>query len=348
MYLMSRVVKIGKIAIGGGNKIAVQSMTNTPTLDWAKTLEQLRQLKEVGCDIARIAVSSDQEVEACKNLIGKVDMPLVADIQFDYTHAIKCAEIGFDKIRFNPGYVDGDAKIKAVVDACKANEVPIRVGVNSGSLDKEIIAKFGSNATALGESALKHVAILEKFGFYDSVISVKSSSVKTMVDAYKYVHDKCDYPLHLGVTEGGGYERGIIKSSAGIGALLLSGMGDTIRVSLSAHPCKEIKAGKLLLNSVGLDDEQIQIVSCPTCSRCNYDLIDLVEKIEEEFSGYPKKIKLAVMGCAVNGPGEAKDADIAICGKPDGSLALFINGKMVKTINYDDALAQLSQLIREK
>ena len=344
---MSKVVKIGKISIGGGNRIAVQSMTNTPTLDWGKTLEQLLALQSVGCDIARIAVSSDEEVKACKNLIGKVDMPLVADIQFDYTHAIKCADIGFDKIRFNPGYVDGDGKIKAVVDACKSNGVPIRVGVNSGSLDKEITAKFGG-ATALAESALKHVAILEKFGFYDTVISVKSSSVKTMVDAYKYINSKCDYPLHLGVTESGGWERGIIKSSAGIGSLLLDGIGDTIRVSLSAHPCEEIKASKLLLNAVGLDDEQIQIVSCPTCSRCNYDLIGLVEKIESEFSGYPKKIKLAVMGCAVNGPGEAKDADIAFCGKPDGTLALFINGKIVKTVEYNDALNEISKIINEK
>lgn len=343
---MSKAVKIGKIIIGGGHKIAVQSMTNTPTLDYGKTLAQIERLKAVGCDIVRIAVSSDDEVKACKKIIGKVDIPLVADIQFDYTHAIKCAEIGFNKIRFNPGYLDGDAKVKAVVDACKANNVPIRVGVNSGSLDKKILDKY-SGAVALGESALKHIALLEKFGFTNTVISVKSSDVKTMISAYEYIASKCDYPLHLGVTESGGKTRGIIKSSVGIGSLLLKGVGDTIRVSLSSDPTEEIIAGKILLGSIGLDDEQVQIVSCPTCSRCNYDLESIVNELEDKLFGVKRKIKVAVMGCAVNGPGEAKDADVALCGKPDGTLALYKQGKMIKTINKPDAVSEVIKLIEE-
>ena len=343
---MSKTVKIKNIAIGGGEKIAVQSMTNTDTLDYAATAEQLVRLQSAGCDIARLAVSSEKEVEACKHIIGKFDMPLVADIQFDYRIAIKCCEIGFDKIRFNPGNIGDESKVKMVVDACKMHNVPIRIGVNTGSLEKELIGM--EKSAALVESALKHVRILEKLGFYDIVISVKSSDVKTMVKAYRNLAAKVDYPLHLGVTESGSGERGVIRSAVGIGALLLDGIGDTVRVSLSGDPVNEVYAAKTILQEVGADKNFCEIISCPTCSRCKYDLNSIVGRLKAETAHINKPVKVAVMGCVVNGPGEAADADFGVAGGGDGKAALFIGGKVVKTITTDEIVPTLLNLINQK
>ncbi len=343
---MSNAVKIKNTVIGGGAKIAVQSMTNTDTLDTEKTAEQLKRLQIAGCDIARIAVSSEAEVEACKPLIGKFDMPLVADIQFDYRLAVRCAEIGFDKIRFNPGNIGDETKVKILVDACKSHGVPIRIGVNTGSLEKEFAAQNKSDALVL--SALKHVRLLEKFGFYDIIISVKSSDVKTTIDAYRKLSKAVDYPLHVGVTESGTDMRGVVRSAIGIGALLVDGIGDTLRVSLSGDPVKEVEAARLILQEAGVDKNYCQVVSCPTCSRCKYDLKSTVDALKTATKDIAVPIKVAVMGCVVNGPGEALDADFGVCGGGNGKAALFIGGEIVKNIDMSEILPELMKLINEK
>ncbi|MDE6618408.1 MAG: flavodoxin-dependent (E)-4-hydroxy-3-methylbut-2-enyl-diphosphate synthase [Clostridiales bacterium] len=343
---MSKTVKIKNIVIGGGAPIAVQSMTNTDTLDTRATADQLTRLQNAGCDIARLAVSSDAEVEACKPLIGKFDMPLVADIQFDYRIAVKCCEIGFDKIRFNPGNIGDENKVKHVVDACKMHGVPIRIGVNTGSLEKELLGM--EKSAALVESALKHVRILEKYGFDDIVISVKSSNVKTMVEAYRKLAAQVDYPLHLGVTESGTGERGVVRSAIGIGSLLLDGIGDTVRVSLSGDSINEVLAAKTVLQEVGADKNYCEIISCPTCSRCKYDLKAIVDRLKAETEHIHKPVKVAVMGCVVNGPGEAADADFGVAGGGNGKAALFVKGKVVSTINTDEIVSTLLGLINEK
>lgn len=345
---MSKItVKAGKVLIGGSNPISIQSMTNTPTLDSEKTLNQIVRLEKAGCDIVRLAVSSFDEVDACKNIIGKTQSPLVADIQFDYRLAVACADIGFDKIRFNPGNIGDENKVKEVVTACKRNGVPIRVGVNGGSLDKAV-AKRLSGAEALCESALSHVALLEKFGFYDTVISVKSSDVKTMVGAYRMLAEKCDYPLHLGVTESGTAVRGTVKSSIGIGSLLLDGIGDTIRVSLTGDPVHEVETAKLILQSLGLVKSGVEIVSCPTCARCNYDMESIVNALEKRLAGVKKRLKVAVMGCVVNGPGEAADADVAVCGGQNGKAVLFVDGKKEKTVSVDEIVSEMLAIIEKR
>ena len=339
----TRKIKVGNIYVGGDAPVTVQSMTNTPTADFEATLAQIGALEASGCDIVRLAVSSDDEVKACKKIIGNTNVPLVADIQFDYRLAVACADIGFDKIRFNPGNIGDETKVKEVVTACKRNGVPIRVGVNGGSLDKAM-ENFGDKAETLAESALKHVAILEKFGFYDTVISVKSSDVRIMIDAYEKLHEKCDYPLHLGVTESGTKIRGVVKSSIGIGSLLLKGIGDTIRVSLTGDPVKEVEAARLILSAVGLNAGGVEIVSCPTCSRCHYDMEKVVDEVEKYVGPLKKNLKIAVMGCVVNGPGEAKDADIAVCGGGDGKVALYEKGRFIKSIAATDAVNEIIAL----
>ncbi|MDE5593498.1 MAG: flavodoxin-dependent (E)-4-hydroxy-3-methylbut-2-enyl-diphosphate synthase [Clostridiales bacterium] len=343
---VSKTVKIKNLIIGGGAPIAVQSMTNTDTLDTRATAEQLMRLQDAGCDIARLAVSSDDEVEACKPLIGKFDMPLVADIQFDYRIAVRCCEIGFDKIRFNPGNIGDESKVKRVVDACKMHGVPIRIGVNTGSLEKELLGM--EKSAALVESALKHVRILEKYGFNDIVISFKSSDVKTMVEAYRKLAAQVDYPLHLGVTESGTGERGVVRSAIGIGSLLLDGIGDTVRVSLSGDPVNEVYAAKTVLQEVGADKNYCEIISCPTCSRCKYDLKSIVDKLKAETEHIRKQVKVAVMGCVVNGPGEASDADFGVAGGGNGKAALFVKGKVVSTISTDEIVPTLLRLINDK
>ncbi len=339
-------VGIKNIYIGGGNRIAVQSMTNTNTLDVEATLDQLVRLRSAGCDIGRIAVSSDAEVLACKSIIGKIDMPLVADIQFDYRLAVKCCEIGFDKIRFNPGNIGDESKVKILVDCAKAHGVPIRIGVNTGSLEREYDGLEPSEA--LCKSALKHVCLLEKFGFTDIVISVKSSDVGTTVRAYRKLAEFVDYPLHIGVTESGADMRGIVRSSVGIGALLVDGIGDTLRVSLSGDPVKEIEAAKLILQETGIDKNFCEIISCPTCSRCKYDLKPVVDELKKATEHIKTPVKIAVMGCVVNGPGEAKDADFGVAGGSGGKLALFVGGKVVKTIDESQAVSTLLGLIDER
>ena len=340
---MKRKIKVGNLFIGGGARVSVQSMTNTPTSDSEKTLKQVLELEKAGCDIVRIAVSNDEEAEACKNIIGKTKVALVADIQFDYRMAVKCADIGFDKIRFNPGNIGDESKVKEVVAACKRNRVPIRVGVNGGSLDKNVAA-YASGAEALAQSALIHAAILEKYGFYDAVLSVKSSDVRTMVEAYEILDARCDYPLHLGVTESGTKIRGVIKSSIGIGSLLLKSIGDTVRVSLTGDPLREVEAARLILSALNLNGDCVEIVSCPTCSRCNYDMEPIVDELEKKLYGLKKKLKIAVMGCVVNGPGEAADADIALCGGKNGKAALYLKGKVIKTVPVSDAVSEILAL----
>lgn len=343
---MSKEIKIKKIAIGGGNRIAVQSMTNTDTLDADATLEQLKRLESAGCDIARIAVSSSAEIESCKKIVGKTSMPLVADIQFDYRLAVAACEIGFDKIRFNPGNIGSETNVKRVVDACKAHNVPIRVGVNTGSLEKEFKALPASSA--LVESALKHVKLLEKYGFCDTVISVKSSDVKTTVDAYRLLSEKVDYPLHIGVTESGSDLRGTVRSAIGIGSLLVDGIGDTVRVSLSGDPVKEIEAARLILQECGVDKNYCEIISCPTCSRCKYDLKSIVDELKEATNDITTHVKLAVMGCVVNGPGEAEDADFGVAGGGSDKVALFVHGKVIKTITQAEIVPELLRLVHDK
>lgn len=343
---MSNTIRIKNISIGGGNRVAIQSMTNTDTRDTQATLAQLLRLRNAGCDIARIAVSDEKEVEACKAYIGKFDMPLVADIQYDYRLAIMCCDIGFDKIRFNPGYIGDEQKVKCVVDACKANSVPIRIGVNAGSLEKEFANL--DKPSALVASALKHVKILERFGFNDIVISVKASDAKTTVEAYRKLSQTVDYPLHLGVTESGADERGIVRSAVGIGSLLLDGIGDTIRVSLSGDPVNEIGAAKLILQEVGLDKNYCEIISCPTCSRCKYDLKSAVDALKSATAGITTPVKVAVMGCAVNGIGEAADADFGACGGANGKAVLFAKGERIGTVEIVDIVPALLKMIDEK
>lgn len=343
---MSKPIAIKNIIIGGGNKIAIQSMTNTDTLDSESTLDQLCRLRLAGCDIARIAVSSEQEVNSVKRVIGRVDMPLVADIQFDYRLAVACCEIGFDKIRFNPGNIGDETKVKQVVDACKTHHVPIRIGVNTGSLENEF--KGIEKSAALVKSALKHVRLLEKFGFFDIVISVKSSDVKTMIGAYRKLAAIVDYPLHLGVTESGADERGTIRSAIGIGTLLVDGIGDTVRVSLSGDPVNEVAAARLILQECGIDKQYCEIISCPTCSRCKYDLKRVVDELKEATKNVNVPVKVAVMGCVVNGPGEAADADFGVAGGGNGKAVLFIKGKTARTIDSAEIVPALMTLINDK
>ena len=341
---MTRTVYVGKIAIGGGNKIAVQSMTNTDSSDFDATFAQIRALSDAGCDIVRLAVCNESDVECSKKLIDRVNVPLVADIQFDYKLAIKCAEIGYSKIRFNPGNIGDESKVKKVIDACKNAHVPIRVGVNAGSLEKEIKNKYGVSATALVSSAMNHVKILEKYGFYDTIISVKASDVSTCVKAYRMLNEECDYPLHIGITESGGGEPALLKSTVGIGSLLLDGIGDTVRVSLSDDPVEEVLAAKKILRACGLITDYCQIVSCPTCSRCKYDLIPIVREMQEYTKDVNKKLKIAIMGCVVNGPGEAEDADFGVAGGADKAV-IFEKGKIVKTIHSSEILEELKKRV---
>ena len=308
-------MNIGNVCIGKDEKIAVQSMLNIPAHDIQGNIDQAMKLKAAGCDIIRVAVPNLESVELIYKIKSSVDIPLVADIHFDYKIAIECANAGVDKIRINPGNIGDDSRVKAVANICNEKNIPIRIGVNSGSLEKEILAKYlHPTPEALCESALYHAALLEKFDFDNIVISIKSSNVNMMIKSYELVADRCNYPLHLGVTEAGTERMGIIKSSIGIGSLLNKGIGDTIRVSLTADPVKEVAAGFDILKALGMHNEGIQFISCPTCGRTRIDLINLAKNAEERLQNCEKDIKVAIMGCAVNGPGEAKEADIGIAG----------------------------------
>lgn len=334
-------VKAGNVLIGGNAPVSVQSMLNIPASDVENSVKQALALEKAGCDIVRIAVPDLKAVRLISKLKENITIPVVADIHFDYKIALESVAAGVDKIRINPGNIGDDSRVKAVAYACKAKNIPIRIGVNSGSLEKEILAKYGSpTADALCESALYHASLLERFDFDDIVLSMKSSNVKTMVRAYELASNACDYPLHLGVTEAGTERMGIIKSSAGIGSLLLHNIGDTIRVSLTADPVKEIFAAKDLLKSVGLHKGGITFVSCPTCGRTQIDLISIANEAEKRLMSCNKNIKVAIMGCAVNGPGEAREADIGIAGG-NGVGLIFKKGEIIRKVKENELVDEL-------
>ncbi len=338
---ITKTVTAGNVKIGSGNKITVQSMLNVPAHNIDGNVAQALELEKAGCEIVRLTVPDLEAVKTLYAVKNAVKIPVVADIHFDYKCALESVAAGVDKIRINPGNIGSDDRIKAVADACRQKNIPIRIGVNSGSLEKDLLKKYGRvTPEALCESALRHASLLEKFDFTDIVISIKSSDVPTMVAAYRLVAEQCDYPLHLGVTEAGTKHMGMLKSAAGIGSLLLDGIGDTIRVSLTANPVAEIAAGFDILKAVGIKKDCPQIVSCPTCGRTKIDLISLAEKIEEELAKVHKPIKVAVMGCAVNGPGEAKGADIGVAGG-DGFGLIFKHGEILKKVPEDKIVEEL-------
>ena len=340
----TRKIKVGNIYIGGDSLISVQSMTNTDTRDVEATVKQILKLEEAGCDIVRCAVPDMIAAEAIKDIVKKIHIPLVADIHFDYRLALKSIENGISKLRINPGNIGSIDKIKLVAKAASDKGIPIRIGVNSGSLEKDILEKYGHVcAQALVESALRHVKILEDLNFYDIVISIKSSDVVMMIQSYKQISGKVDYPLHIGVTEAGTTWRGTIKSSVGIGALLAEGIGDTIRVSLTGDVVDEVKVGIEILKSLGYINDGIKFVSCPTCGRTQIDLIKIANEVEERLANCKKNIKIAIMGCVVNGPGEAREADIGIAGGKGVGL-IFKKGEIIKTVNEEDLV---EELIRE-
>ena len=332
---MSRKILVGNIPIGGGSPVVIQSMLNTATTDVEASLEQLRQLAAAGCQVARLAVPNMEAAKGFAQICKESPLPLVADIHFDYRLAIAAAEGGAAKIRINPGNIGGEDRVRAVVDACKERNIPIRIGVNGGSLDKRLLEKYGHpTAEALVESAFDHLALLEKYGFYDSCVSMKSSTVPTMVAAARLFRSRSDYPLHIGVTETGPVRMGLMKSAMGIGSLLMDGIGDTIRVSLTDDPVEEVYAAKDILKAAGLRKEGVNIISCPTCGRTKIDLIGLVNRVDEALKDCEKPITVAVMGCIVNGPGEAKEADIGIAGGREGG-ALFVRGEAPRAVRGD-------------
>ena len=338
---MTRQINVGGVPIGGGAPVAIQSMLNTRTTDVAASLEQIRKLHTAGCQIVRLAVPNMEATRGFAEIAKESPLPLVADIHFDYKLAIAAAEGGASKIRINPGNIGGEDRVKAVVDVCKARNIPIRIGVNGGSLDKKLLEKYGHpTAEALVESAFEHIALLEKFDFHDTCVSMKSSTVPTMVAACRLFRSRCDYPLHIGVTETGPVKQGLMKSAMGIGALLLDGIGDTIRVSLTDDPVEEVYAAKDILKAAGLRKEGVNIISCPTCGRTRIDLIGLVNKVDEALRDCEKPITVAVMGCVVNGPGEAREADIGIAGG-DGWGMIFEKGEQVDKLPYDELLPAL-------
>lgn len=342
---VSRKIKVGGIYIGGGEKIAVQSMLNKPASDIEASVRQAVALEKAGCEIIRAAVPDMEAVKLIAALKENVSVPVVADIHFDYRLALESLEAGVDKIRINPGNIGSMERVKAVADACNKRSVPIRIGVNSGSLEKELLAKYGSPcAEALAESAMRHVAMLEQCDFNDIVISIKSSTVATMINAYELVSERCDYPLHLGVTEAGTHNMALIKSAVGIGSLLLRGIGDTIRVSMTDDPVKEVEAGFDILKAIGFKTDCPDIVSCPTCGRTKIDLIGLANEVEKRLRDCKKSIKVAVMGCIVNGPGEAREADIGIAGG-DGVALIFKKGEIICKVREEEALDRLMQEI---
>ena len=340
-------VTAGNVKIGGGAKVTVQSMLNIPANDIENSVKQAIELEKAGCEIIRATIPNMDAVKLIPAIKEAVSIPLVADIHFDYKLALESVSAGIDKIRINPGNIGDDSRVKAVTDACKQKNIPIRIGVNSGSLEKHILAKYGHpTPEALCESALYHASLLEKFDFDNIVLSMKSSSVNSMVSAYELASQKCDYPLHLGVTEAGTERMGIIKSSAGIGALLIKGIGDTIRISLTADPVKEIYAAHDLLKALDIETEGIQFVSCPTCGRTKIDLIGLANEAQDRLRNCKKNIKVAIMGCIVNGPGEAKEADIGIAGG-DGVGLIFKKGEIFKKVSEDKLIDTLIEEIEK-
>ena len=342
---MKKQMPVGGVPIGGGAPVSIQSMHNKKTTDVDSSLRQLRELADAGCQIARLAVPDMDAARGFAEIASASPLPLVADIHFDYRLAIAAAEGGAAKIRINPGNIGGEERVRAVVDVCKEKKIPIRIGVNGGSLDKRLLEKYGHpTPEALVESAFSHIELLEKYGFYDICVSMKSSSVPLMMKAYTLFHAQSDYPLHLGVTETGTEYMGTIKSAMGIGGLLCMGIGDTIRVSLTADPVREVYAAKAILKAAGIRRDGVNIVACPTCGRTRIDLIGLAGRVEEALRGCEKPITVAVMGCIVNGPGEAREADIGIAGGEDCGV-LFVKGELKERLPYDELLPALLRYV---
>ncbi|ACO85188.1 flavodoxin-dependent (E)-4-hydroxy-3-methylbut-2-enyl-diphosphate synthase [Clostridium botulinum] len=347
MRKSTKKVKVGSMYVGGDSPISIQSMTNTDTRDVKSTLNQINKLEKIGCDIIRCAVPDIEASEALKIIAKESKIPVVADIHFDHKLALESIKNGVDALRINPGNIGSMERVKMVAEAAKEKSIPIRVGVNSGSLKKDILDKYGRVCPeALVESALQHVNILEKCNFNDIVISIKSSNVIQMIESYRLISEKVNYPLHLGVTEAGTTFRGTIKSSVGIGTLLAEGIGDTIRVSITGDPLEEIKIGKEILRSLGYVNEGIEFVSCPTCGRTNIDLISIAEEVEKRLLNCNKNIKVAVMGCVVNGPGEAREADIGIAGGKGEGL-IFKKGEVIKKVKEKNIIDELIKEIEK-
>lgn len=347
MRKQTREIQIGSLRLGNQNPIVIQSMTNTNTADVEATVKQILELEKAGCQLVRMTINTEEAARAISYIKERVHIPLVADIHFDYRLALSAMENGIDKLRINPGNIGSEEKIQQVVEKAKEKKIPIRIGVNSGSLEKHILEKYGQvTAEAMVESAMYHVRLLEKYQFFDIVISLKASNVSMMIEAYRKIQAQCDYPLHLGVTEAGTAFQGSIKSAIGIGALLVDGIGDTIRVSLTENPVEEIRVAKEILKVLGYRQEGVEIVSCPTCGRTEIDLISLAKQVEKEFETEKENLKIAVMGCVVNGPGEAREADYGIAGGKGIGL-LFKKGKIVKKVLEKDLLKELKSLIQE-
>lgn len=344
---MTRQIMVGNIPVGGGAPVSIQSMLNTKTTDVEGSLCQIRALAAAGCQIARLAVPDAEAAAGFGKIAAASPLPLVADIHFDYKLAIAAAENGAAKIRINPGNIGGEDRVKAVVDCCKMHHIPIRIGVNGGSLEKTLLEKYGHpTAEALVESAFSHIALLERYGFYDICVSMKSSHVPLMMAAYRLFSERSDYPLHVGVTETGTEYMGTIKSAMGIGGLLCQGIGDTVRVSLTADPVREVLAAKAILKAAGLRKDGVNIIACPTCGRTRIDLIGLASRVEKALENCQKPVTVAVMGCIVNGPGEAREADVGIAGG-DGCGVLFVKGELKERLPYDQLLPALLRYVEK-
>lgn len=344
---ITRSVKVGNLLIGGGNNVVIQSMCNTDTRNVKETVAQIKRLEEAGCEMVRVAVPDMEAAKAIGEIKKEISIPLVADIHFDYRLALEAMEQGIDKVRINPGNIGSEEKIRAVVEKAKEKHIPIRIGVNSGSLEKDLLEKYGHvTPEALVESALKHVRILERYDFHDIVISIKASSVPFSIAAYSLLSQKVDYPLHVGITEAGTVWGGTVKSAVGIGSILAMGIGDTIRVSLTGDPVEEIKAAKEILKSLELRKFGVEFVSCPTCGRTQIDLVSIASQVEEKCRKINKNIKVAVMGCVVNGPGEAREADIGIAGGKGEGL-IFKKGEIIKKVPENELIDALMEEIEK-
>ncbi len=341
----TREVKIGNVTIGGNYPVAIQSMCNTDTRDIEKTVAQILELERAGCQIVRVAVPDMEAAKAVGEIKKRISIPLVADIHYDYLLALTVMDLGVDKVRINPGNIGEEKRIQAVIEKAKQKKIPIRIGVNSGSLERDLLQKYGNvTPEALVESALRHVRILEKYQFYDIVVSIKASSVPFSIEAYSLLSEKIDYPIHVGITEAGTIYSGSIKSAVGIGSILSKGIGDTIRVSLTGNPVEEIKVAKEILKSMGMLQQGIELISCPTCGRTQIDLISIANEVEKRCQEIHKNLKVAVMGCAVNGPGEAREADIGIAGGKGEGL-LFKKGKIIKKVPEAELVEELIKKI---
>ncbi len=343
---MTKSVKIANLEMGGQNRILIQSMTNVKTSNVDKVVSQINELHSCGCDIVRLAIKDVEDASSIKAIKQQTKCPLVADIHFDYKLALLSIENGIDKVRINPGNIGDESKIKMVADCLKSYKIPVRVGSNTGSIEKEFLKKYGKNEISLVESALKNVYALEKYGVEDIVISTKASNVPLTIKAYRYLKTKTNYPLHVGVTEAGTTSSGIIKSSIGIGSLLIDKIGDTIRVSLTANPIEEVKVAKKILKYVGLDNSGVEVISCPTCGRTEYDSITLANKVEKLTENIKKSMKVAVMGCVVNGPGEAKDCDVGIAGSKEYCV-IFKKGEIISRVPFSKAEEEFIKVINE-